>query len=933
MLIKRHNTFLTIIGYAIKCYETALFARFSGLPNDAVRLPCPLLPPSALPWARRRSFFCGPTPLTAAQPTQAADATASGTLLPTGKTITPQGMQTNVGSYPTTLLLSPDGKFVAVSSLGARANVSILSAQTGQMVSQMGFNGNLPAPPGGGRASREGLYMGLAWGETKNHQTALYASRGAEDRISVLSVDSDGKVIDTGIPVGEKAPDTFKGAYNFAGVGVSSDFSRLIVAANTADPRANLGSSVRLLPTRSRIAPQGIAVPGYPLAVAVVTVGPSKDVKAYVSSEQAGGVSVLDLTAQKATRLIPTGAQPAHLLLNKAQTRLFVSNASSDTVSVVDTKNDKVTQTILVRPAEGRGLPSATPMGIALSPDEKTLYVALADLNAVAVVDVQKSQTTGYVPAGWYPTDVAVSQDGARLFVSNAKGVQARNPNGKPVPVAEGNRPQYIENIIEGTVSTIEVQNVVKNLPQLTRQTLANNAVRPDFLKNVQAALKNPGIEHVIYIIKENRTYDQVLGDVKNGNGDPSLVLFGPDVTPNLHALAQRFVLLDNFYCCAEVSADGWNWSTSGMANEFVSRNTFYGYTGHSHAYDYEGTNNGAAPDRLGITDAARAPGGYLWEKTINNKVSTRNYGFFMDDLELPRATPEEGTTGLKNTPTKKILIGHSDENFRYFDEQYADGEAYEKHGLPAFPKQLATYGANNAPSRVTEWRHEFDNFVKNKSLPKFSMMRLGNDHTAGTAPGMPSPRAMVADNDYAVGQIVEAVSHSPYWNKTAIFVVEDDAQNGYDHVDAHRSIAFVISPFVRQNTVDHRFYNTDSTLRTMELLLGVSPMNLYDAIAPPLAVFAAKPENNAPYAAILPAKSIMAEVNGKTAYRAAFSATLARYHEESEQDEQLNDVLWHSIEGRNIPAPARHYGLSVAPPPGTPTAHGSHRVVRDSDD
>ncbi len=868
----------------------------------------------------------------AAPPVRPASALDAGSRLVTGKSITPQGKQTNVGSYPTTLCVSPDGKWIAVSSLGARTQVSILSAQTGALVSQIGFNDNAPPPPSGGRAARQSLYVGLLWGKTENGAATLYASRGAEDKISLLSVDATGKVTDTGAALSDPAPKEHGGPYLFAGLAATGDYSQFLVAANTGDPNKNLDGTVRVLsaPQAGGVASpaSGIATPGFPIAVALLTTGPQKKTKGYVLSEQAGGVTVLDMAKNRAAAQIPTGAQPTHLLLNRAQTRLYVSNAGSDTISVLDTKTDKIVQTLLVRPAEARGLPSATPLGIALSPDEKTLFVALADLNAVAVVDAQKGQTRGYVPAGWYPTDVAVSRDDARLFVSNAKGVQARNPNAKPVAVAGKDRPQYIQNIIEGTVSTMELKTVLPNLPHLTRQTLVNNAVGPNWLKAAQTALRNPGIQHIIYIIKENRTYDQVFGDIVGGNGDPALVLFGSDVTPNQHALAQRFVLLDNFYCCAEVSSDGWNWSTSGMANEFVSRNTVYSYTGHPHSYDFEGTNNGQAPDRIGKTDVARAPGGYLWDKTIAAKIPTRNYGFFMDDLELPRQLPESGTTGLQNTPTKRALIGHFDSDFRYYDINYADGDAYEKHNIPPFPKRLLTYGAHKSMSRAMEWRREFDGFVKNKKLPRFSMMRLGNDHTAGTSPGMPSPRAMVADNDYAVGQIVEAVSHSPYWKNTAIFIVEDDAQNGYDHVDAHRSIAQVISPFVRQATIDHRFYNTDSTLRTMELLLGVSPMTLYDAIAPPIAVFSARPENNAPYAAILPDKAILSEVNTRTAYRAAFSATLARFGEESEQDEQLNDVLWHAIKGRDIPAPPRHYGLSVAPPPGTPKA-----VRRDDDD
>jgi hypothetical protein len=385
-------------------------------------------------------------------------------------------------------------------------------------------------------------------------------------------------------------------------------------------------------------------------------------------------------------------------------------------------------------------------------------------------------------------------------------------------------------------------------------------------------------------------------------------------VTPNLHALAERFVLLDNFYCAAEVSGDGWNWSTQAMANEYDARNVVYGYTGKARSYDYEGSNQGVPVDLLGITDVARAPGGYIWDDCARNKTSFRNYGFFTDDFDLPRESAESGTKGLKNAPTKKALTGKTCDDFREFDLMFADSEAWVKYGLTPAPKQMAKYGSHDDPSRITTWRREFDNYVKNRNLPRFQMVRLGRDHTSGTTAGIHSPRAMVADNDYAVGQLVEAVSRSPYWKSTAIFVVEDDAQNGYDHVDAHRSIAFVISPFVHQGTKDSRFYNTPSVLHTIENLLGLPPMNLYDASAPILAIFGEKSENDAPYTAILPDKAIIGEVNASSAYRSGDSARLvSRYKEESAPDEELNDILWHSIKGRYVMAPARRYRRTFA--------------------
>jgi YVTN family beta-propeller protein len=619
----------------------------------------------------------------------------------------------------------------------------------------------------------------------------------------------------------------------------------------------------------------------------------------------------VDVDARRVSNIIPTGAQTTALLLNRAEDKLFAANSGSDTVSIVSVATEKVEKTILLRPPDARGIPGATPLGLALSPDEATLYVALADMNAVAVVDLKKNSVTGYVPAGWYPTSVVASPDGARLFVVNAKGVAARNPNGAPVAVAGSDRPQYVQNIIEGTVSTVELAGAFADLPRHTSQVLTNNRVRKDMLKAAREALKNPGIEHVIYVVKENRTYDQVLGDLPQGNGDPKLLLFGRDVTPNQHALAERFVLLDNFYCCAEVSGDGWNWSTQGMVTAYNSRNVVYGYTGKQRTYDYEGTNNGVRVDLEGIPDVSATTGGYFWDNCARNRVSFRNYGFFADDETRPG--PEEGPQSATVVPNKKALVGKTSTDFRQYDTNYADSEAWVKHGLKAAPRQMASF--NGAPSRMTVWLREFEGFVANKNLPRFQMVRLGRDHTAGTAPGQYSPRAMVADNDYAVGQLVEAVSKSPYWKKTAIFVIEDDAQNGYDHVDAHRSIAFVVSPYIRKGTKDSRFYNTDSLLRTMEIFLGLPPLNTYTAVSDPFYIFTAAPENDQPYAAILPAKEIIGEINPDRAYRAQDSlALLNPLKEESAPDEELNDILWHAIKGVHVPAPPRVYTLSAGP-------------------
>ncbi len=817
--------------------------------------------------------------------------------LVTGKRLTPRGTQVEVGSFPVNMAASPDGKYLLVTNIGERSYLSVLRADNGQMVSRLDWNGDSPVF----KNKKKALYYGLICGPTANGQTPVYASRGAEGTVAVLSLGADGTLVDSERTLGFSS-DAATPRAHFAGLGISADGRQIYAANNSADPKNAMRGALQILDTASGALKSQIALPGYPYAIAAARNG-----AVYVSSEQRGAVSVVDGATGSVRREIETGTQPIALLLDRNQTRLFVANAGSDTLSIIDTARGRVARTVVLRPDGARGLPGATPTGLALSPDEKRLFVTLADMNAVAVIDTARGVLLGYVPVGWYPTSALVSPDGKRLFVANAKGVQLRNPNGKPNPSLK-KRPQYIQNIIEGTVSTLDL-GAMGDLRTLTAQVLENNRV--PLARATQ--FKNPGIKHVFYIIKENRTYDQILGDLGRGNGDASLALFGREVTPNLHALANRFVLLDNFYCCAEVSGDGWNWSTGGMASEYTSRNVPHSYGGRQRPYDFEGTNNGIAVDRIGVPDAARPPGGYLWDLCARQGVSFRNYGFFTDDLKLPRTQAEEGTAGLENAPTKRALLGHSDAQYRQFDMTYADSEAFGLLGVAPAPKQKATYGALNDPSRVTAWKREFAAFVKNGDLPALSMLRLPRDHTAGTTAGASSPRAMVADNDFAVGQIVQTISQSQYWRSSAIIIVEDDAQNGYDHVDAHRSIAFVISPFVQRGRHDSRFYNTDSALSTIERLLQMPPMTQYDAIAAPLDVFGAQPLNAEPYQAILPSRAILSEVNTAKSPGAAVSARLLDpLREESAPDEALNAILWHSVKGRQKP-PARRYGLRLA--------------------
>ncbi|HZT43737.1 MAG TPA: alkaline phosphatase family protein [Chthonomonadaceae bacterium] len=831
------------------------------------------------------------------------EATGQTVPLPTGKVMTPPGQQTGVGSFPANIALSPDGRWLAVTDTGYRELLSVLSTEDGHLVSQLPFND----PRTDDKESPQALYVGLAFSPVIDGSGSyrLYVSRGPEDHVSVFTLDASGRLTDTGSVLDDPSGLPKGAEPNFvAGLALSANGTRLYAVNNETSAATNQQGSVSILDTGGNRVIGKARTAGFPYAVAAITKGPDADKKLYVSSERDGVVSVVDVSDPANDRLLrnlSTGDHPMALCLDGAQQRLFVANAGSDTVSVVDTRADRLLRTIPLRPTEARGLPGATPTGLALSPDESRLYVSLGDMNAVAVVDLSRGRYAlqGYLPAGWYPTAVAVSPDGRRLFVANAKGAQARNPN-KEKAGPDGAWGQYILSIIEGTVSVQPVPSEA-DLKQLTQQVLANNFVGRNASATRPEALPKTGIKHVIYIIKENRTYDQVLGDLPEGNGDPSLVLFGRNVTPNQHALAERFVLLDNFYCAAEVSADGWNWCNSGMGSAYTERNVPFNYSGRGRSYDFEGETNDVPVDLVGLPDVARAPGGYLWDDCAHHGVSYRNYGFFVTFEDYK--SPDGKVTVAANEPDERALVGHTDDSFMQFNMSYADSDAWKILNVLA-PRQRRAFGKFSAPSRFSEWKREFDAYVKNGDLPRFLMVRFPRDHTQGTAPGLQSPRGMVADNDYAVGQLVEAVSRSPYWKDTAIFIVEDDAQSGHDHVDAHRSTCYVISPYVRRGTVDHRFYNTDSVLHTMEALLGLPPMCRYDATAPLLALFGPAPDNADPYDAILPAREIIGEFNTSTAYRARDSARLDFRQADRVPDAVLNDILWHAVKGPNTPVP-----------------------------
>jgi YVTN family beta-propeller protein len=600
----------------------------------------------------------------------------------------------------------------------------------------------------------------------------------------------------------------------------------------------------------------------------------------YVSDWSGRTVLAVDPTALRAVAKIPVGEHPNQIAVHPKDDRLFVACASSNCVSVIDTKRGVVTETIMTmlfpRAPEG-----STPDAVAASPDGKTLYVANADNNCVAVIDItvpNESQVKGFIPTGWYPTAVAVTPDSKTLLVGVGKGNQTKaNPIDKDRAqndkAAGGRRLPYpyIGTTLSGTLSIVPVPDE-KQLKDYTATVYRNCPYSDKLLTNAPSPHKTAiptkvgdasPIKHVIYIIKENRTYDQVFGDMKKGNGDPSLVMFGEDVTPNHHKLANEFVLLDNLYCNGQVSRDGHPWSTMAYNTDYIARDWTLTYS-----------------RRTGIDDddegnLSKAPSGYLWDACARHGLTYRSYGEYGT-----RVSQKDGSFRMEGRVPG--LVGHMCPDY----------------GVPKVKGQKIRDTEN-----VDIFLKEFHEFERNGNLPRFIVMSLGEDHTTGTAPGTFTPQACVASNDVALGRLVEEVSKSKYWPETAIFVIEDDAQNGPDHVDAHRTVGLVISPYTKRRHLDSTQYATVSMIRTIELILGLPPLSQYDAAARPMFESFTDKADLSPYTHEK-ARIDLNTINPKTAYGATRSSRMDFSEYDKINDFELNEILWRSIKGKDAPLP-----------------------------
>ncbi|HYM70337.1 MAG TPA: bifunctional YncE family protein/alkaline phosphatase family protein [bacterium] len=747
-------------------------------------------------------------------------------------TLTPAGVQVAVGDRPLGAALSPDGRYLAVSNDGDGVQSLALLDTSARLVVQ-----TIPYH------QPEALYVGVGWTPDGRH---LYASAGGNNLVRTYDL-RDGRLTE-GPPImlGEPKAHVYP-----AGLAVAPDGRTLLVAENLA----NRIVAVDLATGKPSATADAGALP-YAVAVSP-RVG-----KVYVSNWGASTVTVLRAGGLAPVGTVTVGLHPGALALDAAGSRLYVANTESDSVSVVDTQTDQVIATLSLAPY--RGAPEGSiPDGLAVSADGRTLFVTNAGNNDVAVVDLAGSPPTvaGLIPTAWYPTTVTVARDGRTLFVTNAKGLGAgpnlRGPNpAKPQAPDE----QYIGNMIVGTVSFVDVPGAGA-LAAMTARVVQNNGFDETTNRLVRGLASAPRviprragepslIKHVIYIVKENRTYDQVLGDVRGGNGDPSLVLFGPDIAPNHHGLAQQFVLLDNFYANAEVSADGHNWSTAAMANDYVQKNWPANYSGRGRDYDFEGGQPAAYPRN-----------GFLWDAAARATVSYRIYGEFTEF----GASPSKGTM--------PSMDGRVDPAYRGYDLRVQD------------------------QTRIDEWLREFREFERTGEMPQLLIVRLPQDHTAGTRLGDPTPQAMVADNDLALGRLVEAVSRSRFWKDTLVVVLEDDAQDGADHVDAHRTVALLTGAYVRRGAVDHTFYSTVSALRTIELILGIPPLTQYDAAAQPLLNAFDDAARSYPFTALVPRQPLTA-MNTPSSPGAAESARLDFDEADQVPPGVLTRILWRAIKG-----------------------------------
>jgi len=893
--------------------------------------------------------------------------------LPTSKALTlpVPGYLAPTNSFPATIALSPDGRYAAflnqgygTQETGARQSIAILDLRNNQLHD---FPDDRLSDD---YSTRQSYFIGFAFSSDGKH---LYASMGSiTDPIGEKPKSTGNGIAVYKFADGQVTPERFikiapqpiaegkEVAFGLrktpagtalpypAGIAVlpGQTGDRLLVANNLSDNVVLLDVSSGKIEksfdlSRSRYIPSA-----YPYTVVANKAG----TKAWVSLSNSAAVAELNLETGNVARWIditkPTDAiapssHATAMLLSPSEETLYVALANADMIAAVDLKAGFA----FIRYRTGSRTPGSVLQAIALSPDGKHLYAASASLDAIAVIEVRqlpkgmisgvigvgvkaKDDPVGFIPTEWYPSALAIA--GNDLLIATAKGESSGPNNMQGQLKGERKRKEhpYIATLIGGSIARLSLADIDKNLAAYTRQVEEDNLIHSDGGKFEFAGGTNP-VRHVIYVLKENRTYDQILGDLPVGDGDASLTMYGADITPNQHKLALQFGVLDNFYDSGEVSGDGHLWSTASTTSDYNEKTWPIGYRSQERTYDSGGSVAEELPLEQGIPDVDDPATGFLWDNLARRGLTYRIYGEFIAAVWCKNEkanSPKEGTPPPSSgtcpvseiskgeplppnvgnprggpspwpwaipqikrmRPTKAALRDHYDPQFPDFNTDY--------------PDQL----------RADEFLREFDEFVKGKGtakeLPQFTLLYLPDDHTGGTRAGKPTPQASVADNDLALGRVVEAVSHSTYWDDTAIFVLEDDAQDGADHIDAHRSTALVISkyaPHAPQPFVDHHFYTTVSMVHTMEALLGLPPMNLFDAHAPLMAPLFSGPGTQPPFH--VDDKNLRSgliyKVNEKKAAGAKESLQMNFSRPDAADAKKLNAILWQDVKG-NVPMP-----------------------------
>jgi YVTN family beta-propeller protein len=756
-------------------------------------------------------------------------------LLPNGWYLSPAGMQVELGELPLNIVVTPDERYVITTDNGtAVQNLSVVDVASWSVVQK--------------------LPVAKAWVGLKliDGGRRLLVSGGNDNRVNVYDF-ADGRLrLADSLVVANPRP----GALVWI-AGVDYDEASGLVYAAGKENR-----SLNILRLADRKLLRTLHLPATPYTCLVSRTHPY----VFVSLWGGSAVAFVDRKTGEIARTVRVGDHPCDMAESPDGSRLFVANANNNSVSVIAVAEGKVQETIIT--SLFPGLPNgSTPNGVALTADGRTLYIANADNNYLAVIDVSREGTArslGFIPVGWYPTCVKVLPSSGRLIVANGKGGSSRANPGGPNPSQPRHSSEYIGSLFTGSLSRIDPPDAAA-MKAYTAAVYENSRLgKPSRAPAGNPVMPRSGerqrIEHVFYIIKENRTYDQVFGDVGKGNSVPSLCLFGESVTPNHHALARQFVLLDNFYADAEVSADGHNWTMGAYATDYVEKTWPTSYGGRGGEYEYEG----------GYPDVSPSAG-YLWDDCQRNGVSYRTYGEFVQN------PAGKGDTALGMLP---CLAGHTAPYYHGWDLEYSDIRRYQ------------------------DWEKEFSAYEANGLLPAFQTIKLPNDHTEGSRAGKLTPRAFVAQNDQALGMIVDRISHSRYWRTSAIFVVEDDAQNGPDHVDAHRTVALVISPWTRREFVDSELYSTSSMVRTMEIILGLPPMSQYDSSATPMFNSFSTTPDTAAY--VYHRASIdIEEKNVRGAFGQQRSEEMDFSRQDRVPDLELGEIVWRSVRGSRSPMPA----------------------------